>query len=280
MGKVKRSERVAAIVRILVDHPSSVFSLGYFADRFDAAKSTISEDIALIKQSFDDFELGKVETLAGAAGGVRFFPRPGPAEGAALARELCQRLSESDRLLPGGFLYMTDIIFSPVWALRIGELFAARFRSTEPEYVVTVETKGIPLALMTARALNVPLVICRRDNRVTEGPSVSINFISGSSGRIQTMSLPKRALPAGARALVVDDFMKGGGTARGMIDLLAEFGARAVGIAVVVETAVPEAKLVGDYVSLALLEEVETKTQLIRVRPSPRLGMDVPGEGG
>ncbi|MEW6523955.1 MAG: pur operon repressor [Bacillota bacterium] len=271
MGRLKRSERVAAIIRMLVDRPSVVFPLTVFADRFDAAKSTISEDIALIRQSFEELGMGRVETLAGAAGGVRFFPHRTIEESHQIALQLCHRLSEPERLLPGGFLYMTDIIFSPAWAMQIGEIFATRFRDSEPQYVLTVETKGIPLALMTARALNVPLVISRRDNRVTEGSSVSINFISGSSGRIQTMSLPRRAVPVGARALIVDDFMKGGGTARGMVDLLAEFQAAVVGIAVLVETMDPQMKMVRDYVSLVELEAVDEVTHRIRLRPGSRL---------
>ncbi|HAI21531.1 MAG TPA: pur operon repressor [Clostridiales bacterium UBA8153] len=271
MGRLKRSERVAVIIRTLVERPSVVFPLAGFAERLQAAKSTISEDLALVRGSFERLGMGRVETLAGAAGGVRFFPFRGRDEAQQVALQLCRRLSEPERILPGGFLYMTDLIFSPHFSMQIGEIFATRFREAEPQYVITVETKGIPLALMTARALNLPLVISRRDARVTEGPSVGINFISGSSGRIQTMSLPKRAVPSGARVLIVDDFMKGGGTARGMVDLLAEFQADVVGIAVLVETLDPPVKLVRDYVSLVELEAVDGAGQNVRVRPGQRL---------
>jgi len=271
LGRLKRSERVAVIIRTLVERPSVVFPLAGFAERLQAAKSTISEDLALVRGSFERLGMGRVETLAGAAGGVRFFPFRGRDEAQQVALQLCRRLSEPERILPGGFLYMTDLIFSPHFSMQIGEIFATRFREAEPQYVITVETKGIPLALMTARALNLPLVISRRDARVTEGPSVGINFISGSSGRIQTMSLPKRAVPSGARVLIVDDFMKGGGTARGMVDLLAEFQADVVGIAVLVETLDPPVKLVRDYVSLVELEAVDGAGQNVRVRPGQRL---------
>lgn len=271
LGRLKRSERVAVIIRTLVDRPSVVFPLAGFAERLQAAKSTISEDIALIRNSFEQLGMGRVETLAGVAGGVRFFPFRGREEAQQVALKLCQRLAEPERLLPGGFLYMTDLIFSPTFSIQVGEIFATRFRDAEPQYVLTVETKGIPLALMTARALNLPLVISRRDARVTEGSSVGINFISGSSGRIQTMSLPRRAVPPGARALIVDDFMKGGGTARGMVDLLAEFQAHVVGIAVLVETLDPPVKLVRDYVSLVELEAAAGPTHQVRVRPGQRL---------
>ena len=60
------------------------------------------------------------------------------------------------------------------------------------DYVVTVETKGIPLAYEVAKSLGIELVIIRRENKVTEGPTVSINYLSGTSGRIQQMSLAKK----------------------------------------------------------------------------------------
>jgi purine operon repressor len=268
---MKRSERVVAILKTLMDRPSSVLPLGHFASQLDAAKSTISEDVSLIRETLNRLKSGTLETIAGATGGVRYFPTRDVSVTGTLVNELCQALSKPDRVLPGEFVYMTDIVFSPVWASLIGEVFATRYREAGAQYVLTVETKGIPVALSTARCLGVPLVVCRRDAMATEGPAVSINYVSGSSRRIQTMSLPKRALSQGARVLVVDDFMKGGGTAKGMMELVAEFGAKTVGTAVLIEMAEPSKKLVSDYFSLAILQSVDDANRKIDIRPSPRI---------
>ncbi len=266
--RLRRAQRVVGILKLLVDRPGTVIPLATFAQRFDAAKSTISEDVAVIRESLEAFGLGRVETHFGAAGGVRYVPQIPPAETVGVITDLCRLLSSPERVLPGGFLYMTDIIFSPVWAAALGEIFATRFRETEPDYVLTVETKGIPMALMTARALGRPLVILRRDIRVTEGTAVHINYVSASTRRIQSMSLPRRALPVGARVVFIDDFMRGGGTARGMLDLMDEFDARVLGIGVLLETAEPGSKLVQDYTSLAVLERVDEAARLAEVAPS------------
>ena len=71
MDKIKRNERLGALTRILTDTPNRIHTLGEFCELFGAAKSTISEDIDLISASFERFDLGRVETVAGAAGGVR-----------------------------------------------------------------------------------------------------------------------------------------------------------------------------------------------------------------
>ena len=101
---------------------------------------------------------------------------------------------------------------------------------------MTVATKGIPLAYAVANYLDVPVVIARKDNKVTEGPTVSINYVSGSSKRIQTMVLSKRSLPEGSNVLIIDDFMKAGGTIQGMMSMLEEFKANVVWDCVLVES--------------------------------------------
>ena len=70
MEKIKRNERLGAMTRILTDTPNRIHTLGEFCDMFGSAKSTISEDIDLISSSFEQFDLGRIETVAGAAGGL------------------------------------------------------------------------------------------------------------------------------------------------------------------------------------------------------------------
>ena len=44
MVKAKRIERVAALSKLLADHPYRLFSFSYFCKKFAIAKSTLSED--------------------------------------------------------------------------------------------------------------------------------------------------------------------------------------------------------------------------------------------
>lgn len=265
---MRRSERISAVTKLLVDRPQQIVTLAELGELLGAAKSTLSEDIAIIRATFQRFGLGRVETLAGAAGGVRYVPLMSPEAMRTVAGQLVDTLSDPQRILPGGFLYMSDIVASPDLLARIGELFASRFYERDPQAVVTVETRGIPIALMTARALNVPLAIVRRSTRLSEGTVLTMNYVSGSARRIETMSLSRRAIEPGTRVLVIDDFMKAGGTARGLVDLMGEFRAPVVGVGVLIETLEPRQKLVRDYLSLVVLETVEEDTRTVRVRAS------------
>lgn len=57
-------------------------------------------------------------------------------------------IASPERLLPGGYLYMTDILGDPLIVQRAGRLFASAFADKPVDVVMTVATKGIPLAYL------------------------------------------------------------------------------------------------------------------------------------
>lgn len=265
MVKFRRSERLIDMTNYLLDHPRELVSLSFFSEKYGSAKSSISEDLGIIKEAFEHRGIGTLQTVPGAAGGVKFYVKVSEEEARPFVQELCDLIANPDRLLPGGYLYMMDLLGDPSILQRAGRLLASAYINTKIDVVMTVATKGIPLAYAVASQLNVPVVIVRRDSKVTEGSTVSINYVSGSSKRIQTMLLSKRSLEEGSSVLIVDDFMKAGGTVNGMISLLDEFNASVAGIAVLVEAEKTEERLVDDYLSLVKLSDVDVREKKITV---------------
>jgi purine operon repressor len=253
--KIRRSSRLVGMTHYLLHHPQQLVSLTLFADLYASAKSSVSEDLGIIKQTFEQQGIGTLLTVPGAAGGVKYIPSISNQEVNTVIEELCDLLQKPDRVLPGGYLYMTDILSNPNYVNSVGRMFASIFSNQKIDIVMTIATKGIPLAYAVANFLNVPVVIVRQDNKVTEGSTVSINYVSGSSKRIQTMSLAKRSIEAGSIVLIID----------GMKNLLKEFQAKVAGIGVLVEAVNIEERLVEDYISLVKLSEVNEREQLIRV---------------
>lgn len=263
--KFKRSERLIDMTHYLLDHPRELVPLTYFAEKYGSAKSSISEDLGIIKETFEARGIGVLQTVSGAAGGVKFHVQVTDEEALKLIDQLCNIFADSDRLLPGGYLYLNDILGDPKIVKAVGRVIASAYANAEIDAVMTVATKGISIAYAVAGHLNVPVVIVRRDPKVTEGSTVSINYVSGSTKRIQTMVLSKRSISEGSKVLIVDDFMKAGGTINGMIDLLQEFSATVAGIAVLVESEEIEERLVDDYLSLVRLSDVNVKEKKISV---------------
>jgi purine operon repressor len=250
----------------LLEHPRQLVPLTYFAERYGSAKSSISEDLGIIKETFEKRGIGTLQTVPGAAGGVKYIVKVSDEEARPFIEDLCKLIASPDRLLPGGYLFMTDILGDPAIVQKAGRLIASAYSQSKIDVVVTVATKGIPLAYAVASQLNVPVVIVRRDSKVTEGSTVSINYVSGSTKRIQTMHLSKRSMAEGSKVLIVDDFMKAGGTVMGMISMLEEFKAHVAGIAVLIEDENIQEKLVDEYLSLVQLADVDVKEKNINVR--------------
>lgn len=268
MKKWKRSARLVEMTQYLMLKPHTLIPLTTFAERYDAAKSSISEDLAIIKDVFESGGRGDLLTLAGAAGGVKFIPKCTPNISLPIIESLCTSMAHSDRVLPGGYFYITDILGQPALMNDVGRMFASAYADCDMDVVMTVETKGIPIAYATATHLNVPVVLVRRDHVVTEGSAVSINFVSGSQKSIHTMTLARRALKERSRVLIVDDFMRAGGTVHGMMNLLKEFDATVAGVGVLIESedVSKEERLLTDYVSLVRVKTEDARTRQIRVK--------------
>lgn len=263
--KFRRSGRLVDMTNYMLHHPHCLVPLTFFSEKYQSAKSSISEDLTIIKETFEQQGIGTLLTVPGAAGGVKFIPKVEANEAKQFIADLCELIAKPERLLPGGYLYLTDLLGTPSIVNKIGRLFATVFSNRKIDVVMTVATKGIPLAYAVAAQLDVPVVIVRKDSKVTEGSTVSINYVSGSSKRIQTMLLAKRSLKEGSNVLIIDDFMKAGGTINGMISLLEEFKATVAGIGVLVETEGVEERLVDQYVSLVKLADVDVRERNIHV---------------
>ena len=266
MDRVRRNERMAALTKILTSSPNQIFTLSRFCEQFGTAKSTMSEDIDILRDVLSTYGMGHIDSVAGAAGGVRFRPFMSRQDALAFISSLCQELCVPSRVLPGGFLYLSDILSTPKLVRTMGIMIADLFYEEHPDFVLTMETKGIPVALMTADALGVPLIIARRSSKVYEGSAVNINYVTGSAGSIETMSLSRRAVKEGQRALIVDDFLKAGGTAKGMVDLMQEFDVHVVGTAFVMATAAPENKLIKGEKALMVMDG--SNPESLTVRPA------------
>lgn len=265
---MKRSHRLVTLTNFFLENPRISRNLNYFADTYNSAKSSISEDLDIVNEVFKSEGIGYIKRISGATGGASYIPELSHEHGMEFIHKLCEQLEDSSRILPGDYLYMSDLLGQPQTVSEMGRVLASTFSTDEIDAVVTVETKGIPLAYAVASFLSVPVVIARRNPKVTEGSSVSINYVSGSSKKIQTMVLPKRSLKEGSNVCIIDDFMKAGGTITGMVSLLEEFNTNVKAIGVLAEADDEEdERSVEDYVSLIKLSDVDIKRGTILAQP-------------
>jgi len=267
LEKLTRNNRVVAITKLLTEKPNKIIGLNRFSGLLNAAKSTISEDIVIVREVFSKLNMGKIETIAGAAGGIKYIPSISKEEAREFAEGLCELLKDESRIIPGNFIYVTDLMYDPTIVSKAGLILSTIFSNKEIDSIVTVETKGIPLAYEVSKNLGIPLVIIRKEGKVTEGSTISINYLSGTSGRIQQMSLSKKLMKPNSKCIFIDDFLRGGGTAKGIIDLLNEFDSELVGIGVLIDNIGVKNKLISDYISIIDLNNLE-KDKELEITPS------------
>jgi xanthine phosphoribosyltransferase len=120
----------------------------------------------------------------------------------------------------------------------IGTDFARRFAGVGADRVVTVESSGIAPAAMTALALGLPLVVFKKQaSRVLSEDVLQTTVRSFTKNTEYELTIKRTFMPAGARALLIDDFLANGDVALGVHSLLAEAGATLCGVGVVIEKA-------------------------------------------
>lgn len=173
--KWKRSERLVDMTYYLLEHPHQLIPLTFFSEWYNSAKSSISEDLTIVKETFEEKGIGLLMTVPGAAGGVKYIPKMSERDVREVISDLIEELGQSDRLLPGGYLFMTDLLGNPDFMNRVGKVFASAFAEKQIDVIMTVATKGISIAHAIGRHLNVPVVVVRRDSKVTEGSTVSLS---------------------------------------------------------------------------------------------------------
>jgi len=85
------------------------------------------------------------------------------------------------------------------------------------------------------------------------------------------MVLSKRTLAENSNVLVVDDFMRAGGSINGVMNLMNEFKAHVKGVSVLVESKEVKQRLIEDYTSLVRLSDVDEYNQKFKVEPGNSL---------
>lgn len=250
-----RGQRNLRLVRLMKEfflRPTVPHSLTVFANEHNVSKTIIGDDLNAINKAIIELGLGSFTVGKGRAGGARFIPCLKKEIREEFLSELAVELSKPDRILPGGLIYYSDLIFQPVTALKLAYCIASLYANTKIDTVLTSEVKGIPVAIYVAQALGANLSVCRFRNRASDGAAVAVHFPT-SSGDVRTMYMGTRQIEQKSRVLIVDDFLRGGSTITGMLQMADQFKANVVGVATIIANSSPKLKLKKECKSLLTL---------------------------
>ena len=124
----------------------------------------------------------------------------------------------------------------PVLMHQIGEAFAAHNKDCGVTKVVTIESSGIAPALMTALALNVPMIILKKQpSKVLNDNLYQTVVTSFTKGTSYELTLSQQFINENDHVLIVDDFLANGEAATGAIRLLRKAHATIAGVGILIE---------------------------------------------
>ena len=124
----------------------------------------------------------------------------------------------------------------PILMQQIGEAFAEHYKDCGVTKVVTIESSGIAPALMTALALNVPMIILKKQpSKVLNDNLFQTVITSFTKGTSYELTLSQQFINENDHVLIVDDFLANGEAATGAIRLLRKAHATIAGVGILIE---------------------------------------------
>ena len=124
----------------------------------------------------------------------------------------------------------------PALMKAIGEDFASHFQDKGITKVVTIESSGIAPALMTAAAMQVPLLILKKSpSKVLNKNMYQTVVTSYTKGTSYELTLAGHLISEHDHVLIIDDFLANGEAATGAIRLIRKAHATVAGIGILIE---------------------------------------------
>ena len=150
-----------------------------------------------------------------------------------------------DMILERGIAVNEDILkvdsfvnhqVDPVLMQHIGEAFAEHFKDQGITKVATIESSGIAPALMTALALNVPMLILKKQpSKILNQDLYQTVVTSYTKGTSYELTLSKNFISENDHVLIIDDFLANGEAATGAIRLIRKAHATIAGVGILIE---------------------------------------------
>lgn len=150
-----------------------------------------------------------------------------------------------DMILERGIAVNEDILkvdsfvnhqVDPELMKNIGDEFAEHFKGQGITKVATIESSGIVPALMTALALNVPMLILKKQpSKILNQDLYQTVVTSYTKGTSYELTLSKNFISENDHVLIIDDFLANGEAATGAIRLIRKAHATIAGVGILIE---------------------------------------------
>ena len=121
---------------------------------------------------------------------------------------------------------------------EMGKEFRRRFDGCGVNKILTIEASGIGIACVAAQFFRCPVVFAKKNRSRNISDDVYVTHVTSfTHGNVNDIIVSKQYLGPEDTVLIIDDFLASGAALEGLMDLVAQAGAKLVGAGIVIEKA-------------------------------------------
>ena len=156
-------------------------------------------------------------------------------------KKLEERILRDGVVKPGGILKIDSFLnhqIDPQLCYEMAEEINRLFAEEKPDKILTIEASGISIATMAGYVMGVPVVFAKKAMSANISDEVYVSEVFSFTKKVtKSVVVSKEYLHGGEKILIVDDFLASGAALEGLLDIISQAGAEALGAAIVVEKA-------------------------------------------
>lgn len=150
-----------------------------------------------------------------------------------------ERIARDGQVIGSDILKVDMFLNHQIDPLLIDELakeFYRYFKDCGATKILTVESSGIAIAIMTARYFEIPVIFAKKaSHRNVGSETYTAKCFSYTHGTEYILNLSKKYLNNTDKVLIIDDFLADGNACNAMMELIDAAGAELKGIGIAVE---------------------------------------------
>ena len=175
-------------------------------------------------------------------------------------KELNDLINSRAEYLGNGILKADSFInhqILPGLSKRMGEAFAEKFKAQgagDATKIITAEVSGIAPALVTAQAMDIPMVFARKKQPAFMKETLfKASATSRTKGEDVTLHISSRYLEPCDRVIIIDDFLATASTLEALCSIVKQSGATLLGIGCIIEKVFENGRAKLDYLGVPII---------------------------
>lgn len=154
-------------------------------------------------------------------------------------RLMQDRIIKDGKVYPGGILkvdcFLNHLIDVPFVDKLCEDIFQA-YKEDKITKILTIEASGIGIACIAALKFKVPVLFAKKSKTKNLSDDLYRTSVhSFTHGNTNEVIISKGYLDSRDNVLIIDDFLANGAALTGLVDLVAQSGAKLAGAAVMIE---------------------------------------------